>query len=58
MKVKMIQDGNTSDIGDFKEGQVIILDDILAREAIRQNLAESMSKPTKKKSEVKEDGGE
>lgn len=58
MKVKMTQDGSTSDIGDFKEGQIIILDDVLAREAIRQNLAESISKPTKKKSEVKADGGE
>lgn len=58
MKVTALKTGGTPDIGDFKEGIDYNLPDDLAREAIRQGLFERKEKPTKKKSEVKDDGGE
>lgn len=57
-KVEMICTGETSDIGNFKEGQVIPLHDELAEEAVNQNIAKYIDKPIKKKSEVKPDGRE
>lgn len=57
-KVEMTCTSETNDIGSFKEGQVILLHDDLAREAVRQNIAKYIEKPIKKKSEVKSDGRE